>query len=615
MALEEPKKKVVEEALADPTVELTAFAVGPSDLVEAVEAGVPTAEQTSSATEPSTSAAEVVISATESATSAMELDESIAEPAASGEDATSEPVASRTRSADKRPEVEAASVGESVLATEAMPAADESTLITENTSANEKQKEAEAEDARIEMLNAHPEIVRRIGQLLIPTLIEVFSATVNLHVRQRVATALLKIVYFSDPKILESVLKDVPLSSFLAGVLSQQEHSSLVISALQVCELLIIKLPDDYHFHFRREGVMYEINKLADTLDPPPVSPESSKGSSSSASRLNMEVPPPSGTGSFGSVGRKLNDLVEDLRKLRDQGVTEADGLVDVGSTVAAQEAEAIETTTEEPATEVITPEPMEISNNVAAEGEQRVEETVEAIETAKIAEAETEAQAEQEGEQATDMMADEKGKARQEGVMETDNNASSSSAKPEEPTKIEPKTSKPDSSSSTNTATSTANGGIPSALSSGMRILERLGIATSSRNSALSRSSDKGIGSGDTRVWILQRARRFRDTYFKDGLDESVDDGEANAGWAPEDVATAVASHPATLVLKDLKNLTTALKGSKTDPTSNEALVKLAGHFKNTGNGISSFELLNSGLMEGLLNYLTDTDWNGKLK
>lgn len=53
------------------------------------------------------------------------------------------------------------------------------------------------------------------------------------------------------------------MSSFLAAILASHDQTSLVTSALQLVELLLVKLPDSYQYFFRREGVMHEIERLA----------------------------------------------------------------------------------------------------------------------------------------------------------------------------------------------------------------------------------------------------------------------------------------------------------------------------------------------------------------
>ena len=104
---------------------------------------------------------------------------------------------------------------------------------------------------------------RRFSIILLPTLTDAYSSTVNLSVRQKVLTAHLKILCHIDSKVVQEALRPVPYASFLASILSQQDHSSLVIMALQASELLIERLEGIYQYQFYREGVIGEIQKLA----------------------------------------------------------------------------------------------------------------------------------------------------------------------------------------------------------------------------------------------------------------------------------------------------------------------------------------------------------------
>jgi len=70
-----------------------------------------------------------------------------------------------------------------------------------------KQATLEAPEKRQELLAAHPERVYRLAKVLIPTLIEIYSSTVHLKVRQRAIHALVKLMYFTGDEQLKSVLK------------------------------------------------------------------------------------------------------------------------------------------------------------------------------------------------------------------------------------------------------------------------------------------------------------------------------------------------------------------------------------------------------------------------
>ncbi|KKY13545.1 putative thyroid hormone receptor interactor 12 [Diplodia seriata] len=119
-------------------------------------------------------------------------------------------------------------------------------------------------DKRLELLDDCKEEVRRFAIILLPTLTDAYSSTVNLSVRQKVLTAQLKMLSNLDADILKEALRAVPYASYLASILSQQDHPSLVTFALQAAELLLKRLESIYRYQFYREGVISEISRLAD---------------------------------------------------------------------------------------------------------------------------------------------------------------------------------------------------------------------------------------------------------------------------------------------------------------------------------------------------------------
>lgn len=117
---------------------------------------------------------------------------------------------------------------------------------------------------RLQLLDGCKDQLKRFAIVLLPTLTSAFSSTVNLSVRQKVLTAQLKMLSNLDVSILEDALRTVQYASFLAAILSQQDHPSLVLPALQAADLLLQRMESIYENQFYREGVMAEITKLAD---------------------------------------------------------------------------------------------------------------------------------------------------------------------------------------------------------------------------------------------------------------------------------------------------------------------------------------------------------------
>lgn len=119
-------------------------------------------------------------------------------------------------------------------------------------------------DKRVKLLESCKADTRRFAIVLLPTLTDAYSSTVNLNVRQKVLTAQLKMLSNLDTEVIQEALRPVPYASFLASILSQEDHPSLVLSALQASELLLERLADIYQYQFYREGVIGEIKKLAE---------------------------------------------------------------------------------------------------------------------------------------------------------------------------------------------------------------------------------------------------------------------------------------------------------------------------------------------------------------
>ena len=157
----------------------------------------------------------------------------------------------------------------------------------------EKELAREAAQAkRVEMLQSRTALVKRFAHLVLPTLVEVYAASVALHVRHKAINGILKIISFVDPDSLGEVLDNVPLASFLAAILSSRDHPTLINGALQIVELLTEKLPSLYTALLRREGVMWEIDDIASqTPSARPASGEKSTGTTGQAEQSASAQP------------------------------------------------------------------------------------------------------------------------------------------------------------------------------------------------------------------------------------------------------------------------------------------------------------------------------------
>merc|ERR1719336_2931108 len=70
-------------------------------------------------------------------------------------------------------------------------------------------------------------------------------------------------VQHMEVELMDLVLKKPFLSSQVAAMPSSQDLK-IIVSALQLSDTLLNKLSDQFSVHFRREGVLHQVQKLTD---------------------------------------------------------------------------------------------------------------------------------------------------------------------------------------------------------------------------------------------------------------------------------------------------------------------------------------------------------------
>eukprot|EP00250_Pteridium_aquilinum_P022187 c25318_g3_i1 orf=376-6123(+) len=173
--------------------------------------------------------------------------------------------------------------------------------------------------SREKLLQDHPELLAQFETDLFPVLIQVYGSSVNPPIRHKCLAAMSKLIHFSTAEMLRSLFKELNISSFLAGVLVLKD-SSILLTALQMAEMLMQKLPDIFTKLFVKEGVVHAIDNLIATdhgntsLHSPLSSGKSGEGSGGVPD--GAAVRPRRGTRRRGSGGSANESLPEEFKGL-----------------------------------------------------------------------------------------------------------------------------------------------------------------------------------------------------------------------------------------------------------------------------------------------------------
>ena len=118
------------------------------------------------------------------------------------------------------------------------------------------------EDERVVFLQEGSEISSNFTLTLFGELNEVQNSSVGPAVRHKCLNGILRMLYYSPPELLNKLIAKFPVSSQMAGMLASSDLRT-VVNAVQMADILMQKLPEYFHVHFRREGVMHKIHELA----------------------------------------------------------------------------------------------------------------------------------------------------------------------------------------------------------------------------------------------------------------------------------------------------------------------------------------------------------------
>lgn len=131
-------------------------------------------------------------------------------------------------------------------------------------------------DFRLEYLNKKADAYSLFINSLFSIVYEVYSSSAGPAIKHRSLRTLLRMIYFASSlnesnnnqtqSLLYILLRDLPISSHIASMLASQD-TKIIVSALQICQILINNLPDIFSVYFHREGVIYQIDKLIESYE------------------------------------------------------------------------------------------------------------------------------------------------------------------------------------------------------------------------------------------------------------------------------------------------------------------------------------------------------------
>lgn len=110
----------------------------------------------------------------------------------------------------------------------------------------------------------HPEMLSNMAEMLLSPLLQIQGSSMGLSFQHYCFTCIAKVIYFSPASVLERVLRDIPISTFLATLLTSSDMV-VVSTAIQICIILIERLPIIFSQYFTREGVLNVMKRLAES--------------------------------------------------------------------------------------------------------------------------------------------------------------------------------------------------------------------------------------------------------------------------------------------------------------------------------------------------------------
>eukprot|EP00761_Pharyngomonas_kirbyi_P012192 gb/GECH01012219.1/.p1 GENE.gb/GECH01012219.1/~~gb/GECH01012219.1/.p1 ORF type:complete len:1516 (+),score=395.49 gb/GECH01012219.1/:1-4548(+) len=130
------------------------------------------------------------------------------------------------------------------------------------TLSNTENEEKTQDNSLRELYSNDPEILANMAEMLLHPLLEIHNSTVGITMQHKCISCIAKLIYFSSSPVLERVLKNVAISTFLATLLNSSDMV-IVATTVQIVIILFDRLPHIFKDHFAREGVLNVMKRLA----------------------------------------------------------------------------------------------------------------------------------------------------------------------------------------------------------------------------------------------------------------------------------------------------------------------------------------------------------------
>lgn len=117
---------------------------------------------------------------------------------------------------------------------------------------------------RKEELLKYPKELEHFARVFASLLLDVYSASIDLAVRQKVLVALFKLCSCLDSHVLEKAIKNVDICALLGGIFSQGDQPSLVVGALEIGKILLSKLPSISRSQYYRLGIISQVTEISE---------------------------------------------------------------------------------------------------------------------------------------------------------------------------------------------------------------------------------------------------------------------------------------------------------------------------------------------------------------